>query len=244
MSLKNAELHAIAALSAAAITAGLGVGMHAFAGGESAPAAEPPLADLEAIEASIATRKRPARLPQKRTQAPPPPVEADRVSREATRLPDPPPERPPPPRDPQIDLDDPLRSVRRRELPDDGSPVGPERESAGDFNDSERGFAEETKGHPFFRGVARDISEAWAVPTVMSSTVPAVGCLHITAAGKIAKTKLEGSGDGPFDQTVEQALKKVETLRNKSPEPVPTDVLQLATTRWICFKFSPQSRSE
>jgi hypothetical protein len=71
-----------------------------------------------------------------------------------------------------------------------------------------------------------------------------VGCLHITADGKIAKTKIEKTGADELDQSAEEALKKVETKRNNNPEPVPTDIAKLATTRWICFKFNPQSRSE
>ncbi len=78
----------------------------------------------------------------------------------------------------------------------------------------------------------------------MSATNAAVGCLHITADGKIADTKLDKSRDDQLDQSVELALKKVETKRNNNPEPVPTDIVKLATTRWICFKFNPQSRSE
>jgi TonB family protein len=72
-----------------------------------------------------------------------------------------------------------------------------------------------------------------------------VGCLHITADGKIAKTKLDkSSGDSQFDQSLEEALKKVETNRNKNPEPVPPSSVKLVTTQWICFKFNPQARAE
>lgn len=244
MSFKDGELHTFAVLGAALLTAGLGVGLyHCSDDGKDAADAGPVLEELEAIEASIATRKKPAKLPQKKTQAPPPDPVADKVNRDADRMPDPPKDKPPPP-DPQIDPSDPLRNVKRRDLPDDGSPAGPTTVDVGAFNDDERGFADETKGHPFFQRVARDIAEAWEFPKILSATNAAVGCLHITADGKIAKTKLERSGESQLDQSVELALKKVETKRNNNPEPVPPDLLKPATTRWTCFKFNPQSRSD
>jgi hypothetical protein len=132
--------------------------------------------------------------------------------------------------------------VRRREV-DDDDPVGKPTEEAGAFNENERGFADETKGHPFFQRVARDINEGWEFPKILSASNAATGCLHITADGKIAKTRLDKSGDAALDQSAEDALKKVETKRNNNPEPVPTDIAKL-TTRWTCFKFNPQSRTE
>lgn len=234
-------MHTLAVIGACALTAGLGGGMYVYAGEAKADPAGPTLEDLEAIEASIATRKKPAKLPQKKTQEAPPEPVADKVNRDADKLPDPPKDKPID--DPKIDLDDPLKNVKRRDLGDD-TPVGPQTEDVGAFNDDERGFADETKGHPYLRLVARDISDAWEFPKILSATNAAVGCLHINADGKIAKTKLEKSGESQLDQSVEEALKKVETKRNNNPEPVPTDILRLATTRWICFKFNPQSRAE
>ena len=241
MSFKDGELRTLAVIGTCLLSAGLGAGLYGFSGEAKADPAAPVLEDLEAIEASIATRKKPAKLPQKRTQEAPPEPQVDKVSREADRLPDPPKEKPPD--DPKIDPSDPLKNVKRREVEDD-MPVGPQTDDVGAFNENERGFADETKGHPFFQRVARDINDTWEFPKILSATNAAVGCLHITGDGKIAKTKLEKSGDSQLDQSVEEALRKVEAKRNNKPEPVPTDIVKLATTRWICFKFNPQSRTE
>jgi hypothetical protein len=239
MSLKDGELHTVAAIGACLLTAALGAGLYGFSGEARAEPAAPLLEDLEAIEASIATRKKPAKLPQKKTQEAPPETQADKVNRTADKMPDPPKDKP---TEPKIDPDDPLKNVKRREV-DDDSPAGPQTEDVGAFNDNERGFADETKGHPFLQRIARDINDAWEFPKILSATNAAVGCLHIAADGKIAKTKLEKSGDSQLDQSVEDALKKVETKRNNNPEPVPTDIAKL-TNRWTCFKFNPQSRTE
>lgn len=241
MSFKDGEMHTLALIGAVALSAALGGGLYGFSGEAKAESAAPQLQDLEAIEASIATRKKPAKLPQKKTQEAPPEPQVDKVNRDADKLPDPLKDKPP--TDPKIDPNDPLKNVKRRDV-DDNTPPGKPTEDVGAFNDNERGFADETKGHPFFQRVARDINDAWEFPKILSATNAAVGCLHITSDGKIAKTKLEKSGENQLDQSVEEALKKVETKRNNNPEPVPTDILKLATTRWICFKFSPQSRTE
>lgn len=241
MSFKDGELHTLAAIGACLLSAGLGAGLYGFSGEAKAEPSAPVLEDLEAIEASIATRKKPARLPQKQFKEPPPDPQVDKVNRQADRMPDPPKDKPP--NDPKIDVDDPLKNVKRRDV-DNDAPVGKPTEDVGDFNENERGFADETKGHPFFQRVARDISDAWEFPKILSATKAAVGCLHITTDGKIAKTKLDKSGDVELDQSAEEALKKVETKRNNNPEQVPADLTKLATTRWICFKFNPQSRTE
>jgi hypothetical protein len=242
MSFRDGQMHTMAAIGACVLSAGMGAGLYGFAGEAKAESSEPALQDMEAIEASIATRKKPAKLPQKKQQAAPQEQQADKVNRDADRMPDPPKDKPPV--EPKIDLNDPLKNVKRREV-DDGSPVGPETEAAGAFNDSEHGFDEETKGDPFVGRVKRDIQAAWELPKILSATGAAVGCLHITADGKIAKTKLDkSSGDSQYDQSLEEALKKVETNRNKNPEPVPPSSVKLVTTQWICFKFNPQARAE
>jgi hypothetical protein len=242
MSFKDGQIRVLAAAGTFVLTAVLGSGLYLFSGEASAAsAAEPQLQDMEAIEASIATRKKPAKLPQKKMQDAPPEPQADKVNRDADKMPDPPKDKPKD--EPKIDPNDPLKNVKRREV-DDNSPTGKQTDDVGAFNENERGFAEETKGHPFLQRVARDINDAWEFPKILSATKAAVGCLHVTADGKIAKTKLEKSGDDQLDQSVEEALSKVQKKRNNNPEPVPTDIVKLVTTRWICFKFNPQSRSE
>lgn len=242
MSFNDGQMHTVALIGAVALSAALGGGLYGFSGAGTADAAgPPPLEDLEAIEASIATRKKPAKLPQKKMQDAPPEPEVDKVNREADKLPDPPKDKPKD--EPKIDPNDPLKNVKRRQV-DDNAPTGKQTDDVGAFNDNERGFADETKGHPYLQRVARDINDSWEFPKILSATKAAVGCLHVTADGKISRTKLDKSGDDQLDQSVEEALRKVEKKRNNNPEPVPTDIVKLVTTRWICFKFSPQSRTE
>jgi|SRR6185436_506443 len=240
MSLNEATMHTLAAIGACVLSAALGGGLYAYSGEAKAEPARPALEDMEAIEASIATRKKPAKLPQKKMQEAPPEPQADKVNRDADKLPDPPKDKPP--KDPKIDPNDPLKNVKRREV-DDSTPTGKPTDDVGDPND-ERGFAEVTKGHPYARGIARDFHDAWEFPGISSSTRAAVGCLIIAADGKIAKTTFTQGGDSEFDQSAETALKRVETKRNNNPEPVPADLLKNATSWRICFKFSPQSRSD
>jgi hypothetical protein len=242
MSFKDGEMHTLAAIGACVLSAALGGGLYVYSGeAKAATKSEPELQDLEAIEASIATHRKPQKLPQKEYKEAPPEQQPDKVSRTADKLPDPPKDKP---NEPKIDPNDPLKNVPRREVDDDDKPIGKPTDAAGAFNPDERGFAEETKGHPFLQRVARDINDAWDFPKISSAAKGAVGCLHIGADGKIVKTKIDQSGEPDLDLSAEQALKKVETKRNNNPEPVPDDIAKLATTRWICFKFNPQSRSD
>ncbi|MGN6109336.1 MAG: TonB C-terminal domain-containing protein [Kofleriaceae bacterium] len=240
MSLKDGEMHTVAAVGAALLSAALSLPTLYFSAsrGESGP---PPLEDMEAIEASIAVRKKPAKQPQKKFQPPPPEVKPEGVSRDENKKPD---EKKPDEKKPTPAAQtDPLAKFRRPV--DDDAPVGKPTEDVGNFNDNDRGFAEETKGDPFFQRIARDINESWEFPKILDAKGAAIGCLHIQADGKIAKWKLDQrSGDNSLDDSVERALKKVEQLRNANPEPVPTHLLKKATTRWTCFKFNPQQPTD
>lgn len=242
MSFKNGEMHAMAMLGACLLTAGIAAPTFYFAGSAGADTG-PVIQDMEAIEASIAVRKKPAKQPQKKVQAPPPEVKPEGVSRDETKLPDP--TKPKPDKPVKPDKPDKPFKVPDRSKFDDETPTGKPTDEVGEFNANDRGFAEETKGDPFFQRVARDINESWEFPKILDAKGAAVGCLHITAEGKIAKTKLDQrSGDDSLDDSVERALKKVERLRNANPEAVPTHLLKQATTRWTCFKFNPQQRTE
>jgi hypothetical protein len=239
MSFKDSQMHVMAMIGACLLSAGLGVPTFILAGSADADP-KPVIEDMEAIEASIAVRKTPAKQPQKKVQAPPPEVKPEGVSHQEDKVPDPKEKKP----DPK-DKPDPKFKVPDRTHFDDETPTGKPTEEVGAFNDNDRGFAEETKGDPFFQHVARDVSESWDFPKILDAKNAAVGCLRITAEGKIAKTKLDPkSGDDALDDSVERALKKVETLRNANPEAVPTHLLKQATTRWTCFKFNPQQRTE
>jgi hypothetical protein len=255
MSFNDGELHAAAGVGASLLTGGLAVMMAVYGhacsdecqtnaeceSGETCKDGScvkvEPLDDMEAIEASIAYKKAPAKQPQKKTRQPDPIVKPDGVSHDETKIP----EVKKPEDKPKNNDKDPLAKVPDRKEKDD--PVGKPTTDVGDFNDNARGFAETTSGDPFFQGLAADFRENWEFPKILSAKGSAAGCLHITADGKIAKTKLDPkSGDEALDDSIERALKKIEKLRNDKPEPVPTHLLKQATTRWICFKSNPQEQ--
>ena len=242
MSFRDGEMHAVALLGACLLSAAIVAPTMYFMGDASADQG-PVIQDMEAIEASIAVRKKPAKQPQKKIEAPPPEVKPVGVSHDENKIPDKKPDPPKPDKKP--DKPDKPFKVPDRTHFDEDTPTGKPTEEVGQFNDNDRGFADETKGDPFFQRVARDINEAWEFPKILDAKGAAVGCLHITAEGKIAKTKLDQrSGDDSLDDSVERALKKVEKVRNANPEAVPTHLLRQATTRWTCFKFNPQQRTE
>jgi len=241
MSFKNGEMHAMALLGSCALTVAMGALIYSCTD-EAGAATGPVIQDMEAIEASIAVRKKPAKQPQKKVQAPPPEVKPEGVSHDETKVPDP--AKPKPDKPVKPDKPDKPFKVPDRTKFDDETPTGKPTEAVGEFNPNDRGFAEETKGDPFFQRVARDVAESWEFPKILDAKGAAVGCLHITAEGKIAKTKIDRSGDDSLDDSAERALKKVEKLRNANPEAVPTHLLKQATTRWICFKFNPQQATE
>ena len=100
--------------------------------------------------------KKPAKLPQKKMQEAPPEPEVEKVNREADQLPDPPKDKP---KEPKIDPNDPLKNVKRRDVPDDSSPVGKQTEEVGAFNENERGFADVDAAREAQLGPAGDARE-------------------------------------------------------------------------------------
>lgn len=244
MSLRDNELHAVAGGGVTVLVGVMAVllvvsGRSGCAGGNAN--AEPnPLEDMEAIEASIAYKKAPAKQPQKKTRTPEPEKKAEGVSRDETKKPDEQKKKPEdakPVTNPKDAIPD--RKPKDEDLPENQKPVT----DVGEFNDSTRGFAETTSGDPFFRELAADFHENWEFPKILSATASAAGCLHILADGTIKKTKVDPkSGDDALDDSVERALKKMEKLRNGKPVAVPTHLLKQATTRWICFKTKSQEQ--
>ncbi|MEO8704022.1 MAG: TonB C-terminal domain-containing protein [Kofleriaceae bacterium] len=244
MSLNDNELHIFAGVGVTVLTSGLAflfiVSGIQGCGSASASTDEHPLDEMEAIEASIAYKKSPAKQPQKKTKLPDPVQKPDGVSHDDKK---PPPDVKKPPDDKKKpDKTDPnvTKIPDRRETEDVNSkPVT----DVGEFNDSTRGFAETTSGDPYFRELAADFHENWEFPKILSASGSAAGCLHILADGTIQKTKVDPkSGDSALDDSIERALKKIEKLRNDKPQAVPTHLLKQATTRWICFKSNPQEQ--
>lgn len=234
MALDDRQMHLAAAIGTVVLAGALLAPAALLTGAVARADDGPALADMEAIEASLAYKKpSPKAQPQKRTRAPEPEVKPDGVSHDADRAPTPPRDDPKKPEAP----DDPLKKYQRHG-DDDDAPVGQPTETVGAFDGSEHGFAEESKGDPFFQKLVADLLEGWEYPKILDAAGVPVGCLHVAADGKIVDTKLkEQSGEGSLDESVDKALQKLKKARNEAPEPVPTHLLRAATTRWVCFKF-------
>ena len=257
MSLKNGDMHAISAVGAVLLSVALAVPTIWFAKPKDAKAG-PVLEDMEAIEASLAVKKTPAKQPQKKVEAKPPEEKPEGVSRDEKKVV----EEKVCKKDadctgnevckkgkceaPQIAKQeetskDPLAKYRR----DPDAETGDKPTTAvGAFNDSERGWAEETKGHPFFQKVARDFVENFKYPSILEGE-NSVGCIHLLADGTIQKYKVDPkSGVDTLDDAVERALKTMKQVRAQNPEPPPIELLKQATTRWICFNTGKLQRAE
>lgn len=258
MSLRDGEIQAISALGALILAGALGVPVIYFAEPRIVDAA-PLLEDMEAIEASLAVKKRPAKQPQKKIEAKPPEEKPEGVSRDEQKVVD--------ENKCSSDADcktgevcrkqkcerekvakteddpnkDPLAKFRRD--PDAVTGDKPTTD-VGAFNDNDRGWAEETKGHPFFQRVARDFVENFEYPKILAGE-NAAGCIHLLADGTIQKYKVDPkSGEATLDDAVERALKKMKQLRAQNPDPPPIELLKQATTRWICFNTGKLQRAE
>lgn len=262
MSFKDGEMHAVSALGALALSAALVVPTVWLAGGTASAAEDPPLLEeLEAIEASLAynlPNQKPSTQPQKPQPAPPPPPEApppppdqpsDPAPPDEAAVPDP--TAPPDPKPPPKEAPKPTKATAPRDpkapiipnRPDPDADSGTPVTSIGTFDpNAPPGFAEVSKGDPYFQRLAADFHQVFKYPSILEGA-SAVGCLHIEAEGTIAKTKIEQkSGDAPLDDALERALKDLTKLRAAKPEPVPTYLLKQATTRWICFRTKQQQR--
>jgi TonB C terminal len=254
MSLNNGEIHALSAVGAAVLTAALAVPTLWLAHPRDADAG-PALDDMEAIEASLAVRSKPQKQPQKQIETKPPEVKPDGVSRDDKKLVEDKTckqdrdcgsgrvckrGRCEQPEKVAQDGTDPLGKFRR----DPDAPTGKPTTDVGEFNDNDRGWAEESKGAPFFQRIARDFVESFEYPKILAGE-SAVGCLHLLADGKIAKYKVDPkSGEETLDDAVERALKKLQQVRAQNPEAPPIELLKQATTRWICFNTGKLQRAE
>jgi hypothetical protein len=227
-------MHIIAAVGATVISAALVATPLVWAA--KPPANDgPSLVDMEAIEASLAYKAaEPPKQPQKKFRAPDP-VKDEGVSRDAAKKPDPKPEDPKKKSDPK-DLQSEFEKLKNQRNQDD--PVGKPSEEIGSFDGSKFGFAEESKGDPYFQKLVGDLLEGWEFPEILRNSGLPVGCLRLSAEGKIQDTFFKEKSDNlELNDSVERALSAVKKLRNERPEPVPTHLLKAAITQWVCFKF-------
>jgi hypothetical protein len=255
--MNNGTMHFVSAIGVVAISVALAGPMLFLAHPKDANAG-PLLEDMEAIEASLAVKKTPQKQPQKKIEEKAPEVKPDGVSHDETKKVEDKktckkdsdctsneickkgvcdkPEKVAKKDEPT----DPLGKFRRDPDADTGKPTT----DVGAFNDNDRGWAEETKGAPFFQGVARDFVENFEYPKILQGE-SSVGCIHLLADGTIQKYKVDPkSGVDTLDDAVERALKKMKQLRDQKPEPPPIELLKQATTRWICFNTGKLQRAE
>ncbi len=197
----------------------------------------PVLKEQEVIEATIAYRKTPQKQPQKKT-APPPVEKPEGVSRDENKKPE---EKKPEEKKPPEAKPDPNNPFGKFQRP--GEEAGPQTTpTVGDFNGSEKGFAEESKGDPFFGRLRGDMN--FQFPEIARAQSIPVGCIHLQADGRIKAITFDppigAKGDDDLQTAAEAALKQLQKTRAQNPEPVPTHLLGI-TSKWLCFKFSVSS---
>jgi outer membrane biosynthesis protein TonB len=192
------------------------------------------------IDASIAFSRAPEKQPHKEFKPPPPKVDEEKtkVADDPTKKPDPPKPKKDEPKKPQ--KDQPKKDIIPDRKPkDENAPVGDQKPitSPGQFDPNKRGFADVSVGDPFFRELAADFHEAWQYPAISQTTRTAAGCIHMLENGTIEKIQVKPrSGDDQLDNSVELGLKAIQDKRNAKPIPVPPNLVDQVTTRWICFK--------
>lgn len=229
-SMKDAEMHIASLFGTVLLTAALSGPMIYFGFADRVDEA-PPLKETEVIEATIAYRKTPKKQPEKKveTQAVEKP---EGVSRDENKKVEP-------------KKDDEKKAQKPDENPfgkftrpseDEGKPTtNPD----GDFNGSEKGFAPESKGDPFFGRLRGDMN--FTFPEIAKGQSIPIGCIHLQPDGKIKTFSFDPPigkpGEDDIQIAAEAALKELQKVRAQTPEPVPTHLLSI-TSKWLCFRFS------
>lgn len=195
------------------------------------------LDNLEAIDASLAYKKPETKQPQKQRSAPPPEVKPEGVSHDENKVPDVV-KKDEPVTKPTETVEDILNKHRNHD--DDDDEIGKPTHDVGQFDGSEFGFADETKGDPYMIDLVKDL--AWEYPKLLDASGTPVGCIHIQPDGKIVDTTMKAqSGNSTLDDAAERTLKSLKKLRDDNPQPVPQKLLDKGITeKWICFKFNAQ----
>jgi hypothetical protein len=237
MSFRDVELQGIAIGGTVFLIAAMIAPVAIFAGGGGGSSDDgPKLTEMEAIEATLAYKKpNTPKQPQKQFQPPPPADKPDGLSHDDQKKPD-----DKKPDDKKIKAAEPTADdYKKFQRHDDDTPVGkPTQDDVGAFDGSEHGFAEVSRGDPYFQKLVADLLNGWEYPEILADAGVPVGCLHIDASGKIVDTKFkEKSGSSELDDSVDRALSGLKKSRSENPVPVPTHLLRDATTKWVCFKF-------
>lgn len=230
MPLKDTEMQVVSIAATALLTAALFVPVLFLT--EKAKDDGPQLKEMQVIEATIAYKKSPNKQPQKQTQPTPTIDKPEGVSRDENKKP-PEKKEEKKPEQAKVDPNNPFGKFTRPS-DDDGKPTT---QPLGDFNGSEKGFAPESKGDPFFGRLRADMN--FQFPDIAKASSIPVGCIRIQPDGKIVDTKFDQKGDDDLQTAAEAAMNELVKARRANPEPVPTHLLSI-TTRWLCFKFSVQ----
>lgn len=236
MARSDSDLHLWAATGVAIVASLMGGGLYWQTARADSGQRGPNLDDLEVIEASIAYKKaEPQKQPQKKRRAP---IEEqiEGVSRDETKVPDEK-KKDDPVKKPDEDVPD-WKKYQRDSTDDEDLDVGKPVDDPGVFDpNAPVGWAEETKGDPYFQKLILDLRDGWDYPELLGSEGVPVGCLRLEKNGSVSDTLFkQKSGNAELDDSVERALKLLEKKRKNDPPPVPSHLLK-HTTRWICFKF-------
>ncbi len=218
------------------VIAGVGLAFAAKAEWIAPAAAAGPdeFGEMEAIEASLAYKKATPRQPQKK-QREAVHQKTEGVSHDADKPADPAKKPDAPTRKPDDNAPGPTTSID-----DDDAPIGkPTDEPVGQFDGSDYGFAEESKGDPYFQTLVGDfIRLGGPYPSILSAEGVPVECLHLDADGRVVDMKLKERTDiDELNDWAEGAAKGLKREREEHPQPVPAHLLKAATTRWICLKI-------
>lgn len=234
MSLRDSEMQMVSLFGAVLLSAALIVPVVWFT--EAAEAGDAPLKEREVIEATLAYRKKPQKQPQKK-RAPVQEVKPEGVSRDENKKVEEKKEEKKEKKEEKkvvVDPKDPFKNFRR-----DDEEAGPTTEpDAGDFNGSEKGFAPDSKGDPYFGELRADMN--FQFPEIAKASSIPIGCIHLQPDGTIKAIKFDQKGDDDLQTAAEAALKNLQKTRNAKPDPVPTRLLKW-TKQWLCFRFSVSS---
>jgi hypothetical protein len=230
MSFKDGEMHAVSIFGTVVLTASLFVPVLFLTA--AAETDDIKLDKMESIEASIAYRKTPQKQPQKKVRAPDPVEKPEGISHDETKKPI---EKKPEDKKQAKPADPKAPFAEFPHASDEDTPVGKPTTAPGDFNGNEKGYAEDTKGDPYWGRLRGDMQ--YAPPEISKGDSAPIGCIHITPEGKIVDTKWDHKSDDDLQTAAEAAIRELVKVRNDHPEPVPTHLLS-ATTKWLCFKFT------
>jgi hypothetical protein len=96
-------------------------------------------------------------------------------------------------------------------------------------------------GNPFWQGFVAEFRELWDIPPHVEGTGVATSCFHFEPDGRVVGTRLEApSGDRVLDDSIQRAAAAIQSRRNVTPQPIPTEQLGIIR-KWVCFRFNPDS---